>query len=127
MTRIMGGGGPKKKNELPVLNSGYKIAVSNLEKAELLVQISKEVHSSDNLSEEARQCRNKTLMEFPNILKKNKMSENPIDLPLNMFELRRAIISARQTTPGKDGVCYKMSAHMTNTTLEIVLKLFNQI
>ncbi len=44
-----------------------------------------------------------------------------------MFDLRRAIISARQTTPGKDGVCYKMLAHMTDKTLKIVLKLFNQI
>lgn len=44
-----------------------------------------------------------------------------------MFELRRAIVSAKQTTPGKDGVCYKMLAQMTDKTLEIVLKLFNQI
>jgi len=44
-----------------------------------------------------------------------------------MFELRRAIISTRLTTPGKDGVCYKMLAQMTEKTLEIVLKLFNQI
>ncbi len=67
-------GGIRRNYELSVLNSGDKIAVSNLEKAELLVQIFKKVHSSDNLSEEARQCRNKTLMEFPNILNKNKMS-----------------------------------------------------
>jgi len=108
---------------MPVLNNGDKISVNNLEKAELLVQLFKKVHSSDHLSEEARQCRNKTLMEFPNILKKN----NLLDLSLNMFELRRAIISTRPTTPGKDGVCYKMLAQMTEKTLEIVLKLFNQI
>jgi exonuclease III len=83
-------GGIRRNYELPVLNSGDKIAVNNLEKAELLVQIFKKVHSSDNLSEVARQCRNKTLMEFPNILKKNKMSKNPLDLPLNIeFTFKR--------------------------------------
>uniref|UniRef100_A0A671QSF3 Reverse transcriptase domain-containing protein n=1 Tax=Sinocyclocheilus anshuiensis TaxID=1608454 RepID=A0A671QSF3_9TELE len=66
-------------------------------------------------------------MDYPNLLKKDERSDSLLDLPLNMFELRRAIISARQTTPGRDGVCYKMLAYMTDNTLEIVLKLFNLI
>ena len=44
-----------------------------------------------------------------------------------MFEFKRAIIRAGQTTPGRDGVCYKMLAHMTEDTLEIILRLFNLI
>ncbi|XP_050975638.1 uridine 5'-monophosphate synthase isoform X1 [Labeo rohita] len=125
MIRAMGG--IRKNYELPVMSNRDKTAVSNQEKAELLVQTFLRVHSSDNLAVEARQSRNRTLMEFPNILQKDEVSENPLDLPLNMFELKRAIISARQTTPGKDGVCYKMLAHMTENTLEIILILFNQI
>ena len=54
------------------------------------------------------------------------MSEDPLDLNFSMFELRRAITNACQTTPGKDGVCYKMLEHMTDDTLGMVLKLFNR-
>lgn len=36
-------------------------------------------------------------------------------------------MSAQQTTSGKDGVCYKMLAYMTDNSLEITLNLFNQI
>ena len=55
------------------------------------------------------------------------MSEDPLDLNFSMFELRRAITNACQTTPGKDGVCYKMLEHMTDDSLDMVLKLFNRV
>ena len=47
-----------------------------------------------------------------------------------MFKLKKAIVSARQTTPGKDGVCYTMLEHMTENSLSthyLVLKLFNRL
>lgn len=119
--------GVRRNYELPVLQYGDIVAISNLEKAELLVQHFRNVHSSDNLSEEARKCRNTTLTKHPDLLKKVKTTENPLDLQFNMFELKRAIISARQTAPGKDEICYKMLSHMSEASLEIVLNLFNQI
>lgn len=120
-------GGIRRNYELPVMNSGDKMAVNNLAKAELLAQAFRKVQSSDNLTEEARQCRNRILMKNPKILEKMEMSGDPLDLFFSMFELRRAISSARQTTPGKDGVCYNMLAHMTENTLGIVLRLFNRV
>lgn len=58
-----------------MISNRDKTAVSNQEKAELLVQTFLRVHSSDNLTVEARQSRNRTLMEFPNILQKDEMSK----------------------------------------------------
>lgn len=120
-------GGIRRNYELPVMSRGDIMAVTNLGKAELLAQTFRKVHSSDNLTEEARQCRNNTLMENPRILDRVEVLGDQLDLHFSMFELRRAIISARQTTPGKDGVCYKMLEHMTDNTLVIVLRLFNRV
>ena len=54
------------------MNSGDKMTVNNIEKAELLVQTFRKVHSSDSLIEKARQYRN--LMKNPKILKKREIS-----------------------------------------------------
>ena len=45
-----------------------------------------------------------------------EMSGDPLDLHFSMFELKKAIARARQTTPGKDGVCYAMLEHMTENS-----------
>ena len=50
-----------------------------------------------------------------------------LDFPLTMLELRRAITSARQTSPGKYGICYKMLANMKDSSLTAILKMFNLI
>ena len=120
-------GGIRRNYELPVLNSGDTVAINNLEKAELLAQTFRRVHSFENLTKEARAIRSNILREHPTVLVRKENSENPLDLPLTMFELRKAIISAKQTTPGKDLVCYKMLANMTDNTLRIILRLFNSI
>jgi len=89
-----------------VLDNGNKLVVSNLEKAVLLAQTFEGVHCSCNLTDEARQCRERIIMENPYITEKRGITGDPLDLPFSMFELRRAIMGAHQTTPGKDGVCY---------------------
>lgn len=43
---------------------------------------------------------------------------------LNMFELKKAVTNARQTTPGKGSVCYKMLANMTDKYIENSVKTF---
>lgn len=48
-------------------------------------------------------------------------------MSFNMYELRKAIANRKQTSPGADGVCYNMLAHMSDRALEVVLKLFNKI
>ena len=110
-------GGIRRNYELPVMNNGDVMAVNNLEKAELLAQTFRKVHSSENLTEEAKRCRSIVLKENPHVLEKKEMTTDPIDLPFSMFELRRAINNARQTTPGKDRVCYKMLENMSDHTL----------
>lgn len=60
------------------------------------------------------------------VLVKRVSSENPLDLPFTMFELRKAISFTKQTMPGKVMVGYKMLANMMNGTLEILLRFQNR-
>lgn len=105
--------------------------INNLEKTELLTQTFRNIRRSDNLTKEAKQSRSRTLIRNPNILEKMEMSGDPLYLPFSMFELRRAIISAHQTTPCKDGVCYRMLEHLTEGLVHplsvTVLRLFNRV
>lgn len=48
-------------------------------------------------------------------------------MSFSIYELRKAIANAKQTSPGKDGVCHNMLAHMSDRALGVVLKLFNKI
>ena len=109
------------------MSNGDTMVVGNVEKADLLTITFKKVHSSENLSEEARQCRIRTVMKNPRIVDRAELSGDPLDLHFIMFELKKAIVRARQTTPGKDGVCYAMLEHMTENSLSVVLKLFNRV
>lgn len=96
--------GIRRNYELSVF-SGDKMAVGNQEKAQLLVQTFKKIHSSDNLCE-ARYYRNRVLLNNPNILEKLEIIGDPIDLLLTISELKRAINNARQTTPDLGSMMY---------------------
>ena len=73
MTRKMNG--IKSKYEIPVLSSNNDKAISNVEKAELLAIIFVKIHGSDNLSSNAKQSRENTLI-VP-ILKPGKVPFDP--------------------------------------------------
>lgn len=112
--------GIKRNYEIPVLHSGNIKAISNAEKAELLAKTFVKTHSSENLTSKAKQCRDNTLAQNPGVTERSVTSGEDLDLP-------RAISSARQTSSGKDRICYTMLSRMKDNTLEAVLSLFNII
>lgn len=65
-------------------------------------------------------------MQHPGVTERRANTGWDADLPF-MLELRRAITNARQTSPGKDGICYKMLANMKDTSLTARLKMFSLI
>ena len=85
------------------------------------------IHGSDNLTADAKQSRENTLMQYPEVTERWANTGWDLDLPLTKLELRRAITIARQTSPGKDGICYEMLANMKDSSLIAILKMFNLI
>lgn len=125
MVRKMGG--VRGQTEMPVLTGSDKTAVTNSEKAELLAETLIKVHSSENLSVEGKQCREKIIANNREISIRKMATGDNLDLPINLFELKRAISNTKQSSPGKGGVCYSMLAHMEDSALHVVLRLFNKI
>lgn len=119
--------GIKRKHEIPVLCQNSKMAISNIDKAEMIAQVLVKIQSSDNLSGEAKQERNNILDLNPHVAIKRIMLGDNTDLPFNMFELKKAFLNARQTSPGKYNICYTMLAHMEDNSLAEVLRLFNRV
>ncbi|GFV24361.1 putative RNA-directed DNA polymerase from transposon X-element [Trichonephila clavipes] len=68
---------------------------------------------------------------------KNRLERTPINfrcrqpLPYNcdfdMFELKRALSSAHNTSPGPDGISYVLLRHLSEDSLVSLLYLFNRI
>lgn len=85
------------------------------------------IHSSGNLSLTAKQYRDQTLAQNPGIVERSSISGRDLGQPFTLFELKRAVSSTRQMTPGKDGICYSMLGHMEDVTLGILLRLFNMV
>lgn len=85
--------GVKRNTSIPVLISDNKTAVSNIEKAELLAETLVKIHSSENFSARVRQCRDNTLAQNPDVNVKKATSRESLDLPFNLFELKRALLN----------------------------------
>ena len=119
--------GIKRNVTIPILISNSRTAVSGVEKAMLLAETLTKVHSSENLSAEAKQQRSIMLTQNTWVNRKKLTTEENLDLPFSMYELRRAISSTRQSAPGKDDICYCMLDNMDDRSLDIILKLINRV
>lgn len=78
--------GIRRNYIMPVLISGNKTAVSNVDKVEMLAETLIKVHSSDNLSIRARQCRSNTLALNPGINIRKSTITDDLDAPFSLFE-----------------------------------------
>lgn len=72
------------------------------------------LHSKNNTSEEMeinRQCLRK---EDPNIMVGKRTSSESPDVEFLLYELKRVIGGVKQTSPGKDEICYTMIKNVSN-------------
>jgi len=111
---------------MTALISGNKTAISNMDKEEMLAETLVKVHSSDNLLVEAKKCKDNNLAMNPGVNIKKSTTTNDLDIPFNLYELRRAISKTRQSSPGKDNISYSMLAHLEDCVLTVVLSLYKQ-
>ena len=78
-------GGDRREWSYPVLSDGEGVAVTNKEKAELMVKTLVTVHSSNNLSEEGISGREKTKAENLEALqRKESVEDEQKDVPFSM-------------------------------------------
>ena len=119
--------GISKNFRMPLLKSGDELIMSDLDKAECLAKSLVAVHSSANLSIEARQSREQLVSRHSGVFVRRMTQMTDMDSPFTLFELKSAVDSAHKTTPGKDLVCYSMLAHMDDDVLCVILNFFNHV
>jgi len=86
---IKGMQGIRREWKYPILKMGEEAAVSDQEKAEMIVKAF-------------------TLI----LLERREDSNSIMDAPITMEEMRRAIKGSGLTSPGKDDICYVMIEHL---------------
>ncbi len=79
-------------------NIEEEIAISDEDKAEMFWKEFTKINSSDNLSKECKEMREKLLREYPNIKEKRETSQGLLDVPFTQdliyriyTELKRAL------------------------------------
>ena len=120
-------GGIRRDWGYPVLRQGDEVAVTDKEKARLMVRAFAGVHSSDSLSEEGKRGREETRVANLEALRKKSGFGGELDREFSMGELRRALSRTRMSAPGRDGVCYVMVRNMSEEGLGRLLLLFNKV
>lgn len=96
-------GGIQRNYNIPVLVNNDKIAVSDKEKAKMLVETFVMVHSM-NISDSMRKHREEKVRENIDIFDKRNETGSTLELDFTLYELKRAIAGVKQTSPGKDGI-----------------------
>ncbi|GFU46479.1 probable RNA-directed DNA polymerase from transposon X-element [Trichonephila clavipes] len=109
---------------IPILETSTALYSSPLDVANLIGKTFASVSSSDSYSPAFQ-------------VTKNRLERTPINfrcrqpLPYNcdfdMFELKRALSSAHNTSPGPDGISYVLLRHLSEGSLVSLLYLFNRI
>ncbi|GFV11563.1 probable RNA-directed DNA polymerase from transposon X-element [Trichonephila clavipes] len=109
---------------IPILETSTALYSSPLDVANLIGKTFASVSSSDSYSPAFQAT-------------KNRLERTPISfrcrqpLPYNcdfdMFELKRALSSAHNTSPGPDGISYELLRHLNEDSLVSLLYLFNRI
>lgn len=107
----------------PVLKTGSEIALTNKEKAEIIVNTFVVVHRSNNLTGEGKRGRGKTKAGKKEALRR----KNELDIPFTNAELMRALAKTGMSAPGKHRICYIMVKHVRERGLTKLLMLFIKV
>lgn len=116
--------GVKGNWSYPVLTHEGALAISDEEKADMMVNVLAKVHSNENLTEEDKKERNKTCTQNQSSSESNIEQEGSINATFSLNELKRAINKAKITTRGKDKIRLK---HLNDSSLRVILELYNKI
>ena len=115
--------GNRREWSYPIISG----AISNLEKAEMMVNTLSKVHRFNNLSDEEKRSRGETRSRYAEFIQKKDKSEDKYNIPFTLRELRSALSRCKNSAPGKHEICYDMLRHLSDKGLQKVLNLFNKV
>ena len=114
---------------VPVLTSSGRNSINPLDKANMLVRHYSKVSSETNIEPEVLAFQQKFETDhFEDINSPHEeLNDNPINVDFTLQELKDCISGRKNSASGLDKLSYSMFKHMSDTTLDIWLTLFNKI
>ncbi|GFW48443.1 probable RNA-directed DNA polymerase from transposon X-element [Trichonephila clavipes] len=109
---------------IPILETSTALYSSPFDVANVIGQTFASVSSSDSYSP-AFQATKDRLERTPINFRCRKLL--PYNCDFDMFELKMALSSAHNTSPGPDGISYELLRHLNEDSLVSLLYLFNRI
>ncbi|GFY19095.1 RNase H domain-containing protein [Trichonephila clavipes] len=109
---------------IPILETSTALYSSPLDVANLIGQTFASVSSSDSYSHAFQATKNRLERTPINFRCRQPL---PYNCDFDMFELKRALSSAHNTSTGPDGISYELLRHLNEDSLVSLLYLFNRI
>ncbi|GFW03292.1 probable RNA-directed DNA polymerase from transposon X-element [Trichonephila clavipes] len=109
---------------IPILETSTALYSSPLDVANLIGKTFASVSSSDSYSPAFQATKNRLERTPINFRCRQPL---PYNCDFDMFELKRALSSAHNTSPGPDGISYELLRHLNEDSLVSLLYLFNRI
>lgn len=116
-----------KGETIPTLKTHNKTAESNTEKANVFADHYAKVSSTSNYSKKFQD--HKKAFEYKNRSKFRfrKNDSSVLNIPFKMSEFKKALKKCKNTSPGKDRLCYEMFKHMSSRSQECILNFYNRV
>ncbi|GFV76546.1 probable RNA-directed DNA polymerase from transposon X-element [Trichonephila clavipes] len=109
---------------IPILETSTAIYSSPVDVVNVIGQTFASVSSSDSYSPAFQVTKNRLERTPINFRCRQPLQYN---CDFDMFELKRALSSAHNTSPGPDGISYELLRHLNEDSLVSLLYLFNRI
>ncbi|GFT76738.1 putative RNA-directed DNA polymerase from transposon X-element [Trichonephila clavipes] len=122
--KIKAANGLYRDFSIPILETSTAIYSSPVDVAKVIGQTFASVSSSDSYSPAFQATKNRLERTPINFRCRQPLQYN---CDFDMFELKRALSSAHNTSPGPDGVSYELLRHLNEDSLVSLLYLFNRI
>ena len=116
-----------QSESIPELKIKDGSARTNMEKANTFAKHFSNVSSNTNYSNRFKRHKSKFEKENENIYRHRTNNTSVLNVPFKMSEFKKALKRCKNTSPGKDGLCYEMFRHMSANSQMFVLKYFNRI
>lgn len=111
----------------PVLKNGSSEAVFSKDKADMCAKVFQDVHNSKSLSEESLRLRENILQMEGWKLINSAETIKDYNKYFSIKELKDAIQAGANTSPGQDGISYKLLQHLDDIVLDEICVLCNYI
>ena len=110
-----------------VLYENNKIAKSDHEKADLLAKQFYSVSSTNNFQQEFLQRKHIITNLCAKSISSTRNLDPRLNMPLTANEFGACLRYTKNTAPGGDQICYEMLKHLSDSSINVIIKLFNRI